>query len=66
MQGPGKEYSDSGPQCYMENYRLIINPDYTAHIHLPWNEASLTESVFAAAMHRYGFDYFGYMFAFVI
>ena len=33
---------------------------------LPWDEASLTESVFAAAMHRYGFDYFGYMFAFVI
>ena len=33
---------------------------------LPWDEATLTESVFAAALHRYGFDWLGYMFAFVI
>lgn len=33
---------------------------------LPWDKATLSESVFAAAMHEYGFDWFGYMFAFVI
>lgn len=33
---------------------------------LPWNEASLSESVFAAALNNYGFTTLGYLFAFVI
>ena len=33
---------------------------------LPWDRATVTESVFAAALHEYGFDWLGYMFAFVI
>lgn len=33
---------------------------------LPWDRATLAQSVFAEALHEYGLDWFGYTFAFVI
>ena len=44
-----------------ESIALYIIPITLSISILPWDEATLTESVFAAALHRYGFDWLGYM-----